>query len=90
MFQTTLLAAGVNFLLCGAAIAMGRRRAEGGGEAVSGGVEEAAAEGLGTADRIVLALAFVSGCTILALEVVWTKSLILVLGSSTYGFSIPA
>lgn len=87
MFRTTLLAAGVNFLLCGAAIAMGRRRAEGGGEAVSGGAEEAAAEGLGPADRIVLVLAFVSGCTILALEVVWTKSLILILGSSTYGFS---
>jgi spermidine synthase len=39
------------------------------------------------ADRIILALAFVSGLAILALEVLWTKSLVLILGSTTYAFS---
>jgi len=35
----------------------------------------------------ILALAFTSGLAILALEVVWTRSLVLVLGSTTYAFS---
>ncbi len=38
-------------------------------------------------DRIILGLAFTSGLAILALEVVWTRSLILILGSTTYAFS---
>ena len=37
--------------------------------------------------RAVLALAFASGLAIVALEVVWTRSLVLVLGSTTYAFS---
>ncbi len=41
----------------------------------------------GTAPRVILALAFTSGLAILALEVVWTRSLVLVLGSTTYAFS---
>ncbi len=39
------------------------------------------------ADRIILALSFMSGVTLLALEVVWMRSLVLVLGSTTYAFS---
>ena len=39
------------------------------------------------ADRVILGLAFTSGLAILALEVVWTRSLVLVLGSTTYAFS---
>ncbi len=40
-----------------------------------------------SSDRLVLALAFTSGLAILALEVVWTRSLVLILGSTTYAFS---
>ena len=42
---------------------------------------------LGGAERVILALAFSSGLAILALEVVWTRSLVLILGSTTYAFS---
>jgi len=38
-------------------------------------------------DRIILLLAFTSGLAMLALEVIWTRSLILILGSTTYAFS---
>jgi spermidine synthase len=38
-------------------------------------------------DRAILGLAFTSGLAILALEVVWTRSLVLILGSTTYAFS---
>ncbi len=42
---------------------------------------------LGRAERVILALAFVSGLATLALEVVWFRSLVLILGSTTYAFS---
>ena len=38
-------------------------------------------------DKAILGLAFASGLAILALEVVWTRSLVLILGSTTYAFS---
>ncbi len=41
-----------------------------------------------TGRSLALFLACISGLTILALEVVWTRSLILILGSTTYAFSI--
>lgn len=50
-------------------------------------IEKRQALPLTRADRIILGLAFTSGLAILALEVVWTRSLILILGSTTYAFS---
>ena len=38
-------------------------------------------------ERMILLVAFASGLAILALEVVWTRSLVLILGASTYAFS---
>jgi len=38
-------------------------------------------------ERMILLVAFSSGLAILALEVVWTRSLVLILGASTYAFS---
>ena len=42
---------------------------------------------LGRRERMILLLAFTSGLALLALEVVWTRSLVLILGSTTYAFS---
>ena len=42
---------------------------------------------LAATDKVILGLAFTSGLAILALEVVWTRSLVLILGSTTYAFS---
>ncbi len=89
----TLLAAIANFALAAVALLMSRLSVFGMGKAKA---EPAAppkpAEGketpaLGAADKAILLLAFFAGLTILALEVVWTKSLVLVLGSTTYAFS---
>lgn len=38
-------------------------------------------------NRLILFLAFVCGGTVLAMEVVWTRTLILILGSTTYSFA---
>jgi spermidine synthase len=82
---TILIAAVGNFVLCGAALLMSRARAF----RVSAAVEMEAGRRppLARSDRLVLALAFTSGLAILALEVVWTKSLVLILGSTTYAFA---
>jgi len=42
---------------------------------------------LARSERMILIVAFSSGLAILALEVVWTRSLVLILGASTYAFS---
>jgi len=84
---TTLMAALGNFLLLVAAILISTSP----DFAVKGSQEAAAARPAPTprdaASRSILALAFASGLAILALEVVWTRSLVLVLGSTTYAFS---
>ncbi|MBN1459491.1 MAG: fused MFS/spermidine synthase [Armatimonadetes bacterium] len=49
--------------------------------------QQAAAKPLGSREKTVLALAFTSGLAIIALEVIWTRSLVLILGSTTYAFS---
>jgi spermidine synthase len=84
---TTLMAALGNFLLAIVALVISTspdlavRRREG-----SDSVRPAPAP-LGLTAKTILALAFVSGLAIIALEVVWTRSLVLVLGSTTYAFS---
>ena len=85
---TTLMAALGNFLLLVAAILISTSP----DFAVKGAQEAAAAARSAptprdAASRAILALAFASGLAILALEVVWTRSLVLVLGSTTYAFS---
>lgn len=86
--STTLAAAIGNFLLAGVAVLLSFtpelapvRRAREGAPAAPTPIP------LTRTDRIILALAFTSGLTILALEVVWTRSLVLILGSTTYAFS---
>ncbi|MFB3881795.1 MAG: fused MFS/spermidine synthase [Armatimonadota bacterium] len=99
--NTTLAAANGNFLLVLVALAISLapelRGVEGGSEAASAwsrvvkpreeGEAPAAAPPLAASDKAVLALAFTSGLCVLALEVVWTRSLVLILGSTTYAFS---
>lgn len=80
---TILIAAVGNFVLCAVALLMSRAAAF----RVSRTERAAAKPPLERSDRIVLALAFTSGLAILALEVVWTKSLVLILGSTTYAFA---
>jgi len=86
--STTLMAALGNFVLFIVAILISMSP----DFAVKHSEEEAAAAAppsmpRDTAGRAILALAFASGLAILALEVVWTRSLVLVLGSTTYAFS---
>jgi len=88
--KTTLLAALGNFVLAAVALLLSRlalfRPAV---KPVSGREELAEPEerpGWNLTDKAILVLAFTSGLTVLALEVVWTKSLVLVLGSTTYAF----
>ena len=49
--------------------------------------DEARPQRLNRTERIILFLAFTSGFAALALEVVWMRTLVLVLGSTTYAFS---
>ncbi len=90
--HSTLLAAVANFTLAAVALLMSRlavfemrpREAE---APAPGAAETDRPSPLSAADKAVLLLAFVAGLTMLALEVVWTRSLVLVLGSTTYAFS---
>jgi len=82
--NTILIAACGNFLLATAAVLMSRCSVF---RASAPRIEAQERKPLTRADRIILALAFTSGLAILALEVVWTRSLVLVLGSTTYAFA---
>jgi len=90
--NTTLMTAAANFLLAAAALILSRlavfrpvRRPESHREGLTEALEPE--PGLSLEDKAILTLAFTSGLTVLALEVVWTRSLVLVLGSTTYAFS---
>jgi spermidine synthase len=85
---TTLVGALGNFVLAVVAVLLSKlpvfRMAA---PAPASAREEAEPLPLAAADKVVLVLAFTSGLAALALEVVWTKSLVLILGSTTYAFS---
>jgi spermidine synthase len=87
--HTILLAAAGNFVLALGASLLSRTAAFRPSPAAVAAREMAAPERrpLSASDRLILALAFTSGLSILALEVVWTKSLVLILGSTTYAFA---
>jgi spermidine synthase len=85
--KTTLVAALGNFFLATCALLLSRRPAFRGAAAPAALPITAPAGRVGRAERIVLTLAFTAGLAALALEVVWTRSLILILGSTTYAFS---
>ncbi len=93
--NTTLITAAANFLLAAAALVLSRLAVfqpagAGGAETYREGVTRTpatAASGHALEEKAILTLAFTSGLTVLALEVVWTRSLVLVLGSTTYAFS---
>jgi spermidine synthase len=90
--NTTLAAANGNFLLVVIALAVSlspdlRRVEESGSRGVGESERPSDSSTLRASDKIILALAFTSGLAILALEVVWTRSLVLILGSTTYAFS---
>ena len=85
--RTTLVAAVGNFVLAACALLLSRShefRAQ-----PSAAPEESGAPAgpVGRQGRLILALAFSAGLAVLTLEVVWTRSLILVLGHTTYAFS---
>jgi spermidine synthase len=77
--DTTLLVAGGNFLLCGMAFWLDR------GTAPLAPIAAAAAAPL---PRAVLAVAALAGMSSLAMEVAWFRLLTLILGASTYAFSV--
>ncbi len=97
--NTTLAAANGNFFLVLVALAIslapemrgggvpGTARGEESRTPGAEGSQPSGPAGLATSDKLILGLAFASGLAILALEVVWTRSLVLILGSTTYAFS---
>jgi len=85
---TTLAAAGGNFVLAIAALCLSFSDRPSERVRPTGGVSTTSAPlPLGGSGRFILALAFTSGLAIIGLEVVWTRSLVLVLGSTTYAFT---
>jgi spermidine synthase len=84
---TTLLAAMGNFLLALVALLISTSPDLAVRPAKAPEAPEAAPAPLGSTAKAILALSFTSGLAIIALEVVWTRSLVLVLGSTTYAFS---
>jgi len=82
---TIHLAAYANFLLAVIAILMSQTAAFRGVQVRK--AEERERRPRSADDRLVLGLAFTCGFTILALEVVWTRSLVLILGWTTYAFA---
>jgi spermidine synthase len=86
--STTLAAAMGNFFLAAAAVLLSASPGLAPSRRRDRPLEPATPPApLRRSERIILALAFSSGLAILALEVVWTRSLVLVLGASTYAFS---
>ncbi|MCX8037233.1 MAG: fused MFS/spermidine synthase, partial [Candidatus Sumerlaeia bacterium] len=87
--ETTLITAGGNFVLAAGAVLLSRVPAFRAVPERTAAFKSERFETSDSTDRpLALFLAFISGLTILALEVVWTRSLILILGSTTYAFSI--
>jgi len=85
--NTTLAAANGNFLLALIALAISLSPELRAGEPGRVSSDSSTPRLLDFSDRLILVLAFTSGLCILALEVVWTRSLVLILGSTTYAFS---
>ena len=85
--KTTIIAAIGNLIL--AACAFGLSRASAFRQSAPAALEEGSApsRAIGRRERIILTLAFGTGLAVLALEVVWTRSLVLILGHTTYAFS---
>jgi len=100
MRGTTLLAAGLNLLAALSALALSRLAEEREGVYIripfadraarrEAAVAESGGEGLGARQRAAVAAAIcLSGAGALVLEVSWTRTLSLVLGSSTYAFTV--
>lgn len=98
--RTEWLAVGLNLLAAGGAILVARfRRGPDPGDAERRGAEPGPAAdgvrqaaGVGSdgarADRTLIALYAISGATAMAYEVAWSRLLVLVLGSSTYSYTI--
>ncbi len=84
---TTLLAALGNFLLVVVALLISTSPDLAMKQTAEEGVASAPPAPLGRGSKAILVLAFTSGLAIIALEVVWTRTLVLVLGSTTYAFS---
>ena len=83
--KTTIIAAIGNFILAGSALTLSTASAF---RKAGASAESAAPAGaIGRRERVILALAFSAGLAALALEVVWTRSLVLILGHTTYAFS---
>ncbi len=87
MATATFVAAAVNFVVAGLAIALAGRTAGGIAESEPAGDTAAPAATLPGAWAVYVTIGL-SGATALGAEVVWTRLLSLMLGASTYTFSI--
>jgi spermidine synthase len=83
--KTIVVAAIGNFIL--AACALGMSRVAAFATASPSAAEAPARSAIDRRQRLILAIAFSAGLAVLALEVVWTRSLVLILGHTTYAFS---
>ncbi|MBD3241613.1 MAG: hypothetical protein GF331_13570, partial [Chitinivibrionales bacterium] len=85
---TMVLTALVNALVGGVCVWLGRKPVEAVSSSDSTRRPSSARVYSATQQRIVLALMFASGCVSMLYELVWIRLLALVMGSSTYSFSI--
>ncbi|HEY9870980.1 MAG TPA: fused MFS/spermidine synthase [Candidatus Obscuribacterales bacterium] len=84
---TTLIAALVNFALCGIVLLVAPRLERMRGEAHKA-AEEPEALPLSGAVKLAIAAFAVSGAVAMIYEVGWTRTLLMVIGSSTYAFTV--
>jgi spermidine synthase len=88
--RTTLVAVLLNLTAAAGAALISRATARGAQQCAlpSDSAEADAASGLGARPVLVLVAAGVTGFTILAYEVLWTRTGVLLVGNSTYAFSL--
>lgn len=93
LLRTQWLAVGLNIVAAAGALALAPRFRMPGdaplpGDAAPGNAAPAAAMRVTPRDRLLLAACTISGLTAMLYEVAWSRLLVLVLGSSTYSYTI--
>jgi spermidine synthase len=85
---TTIIAALINILLCAAVVLLSKKSESGGAFELKKKEAEVSDEKLDTKTIITILAFAISGGVAMTYEVGWTRTLLLIIGSSTYAFSI--
>ncbi len=90
--RTTLIAVALNLIAAGGALVMSRTRAATEqatrADTAAASSAEASAQTSGDMGLLVLLIAAITGATMLAYEVLWTRTAVLLLANTTYSFSL--